>query len=249
MGAVEKLTLIDSIRAKNGKKVNKDPESRLTGEDGKLDTRYYKLEKLVKWEYIEDVNRMLIEDGVTPRAVSTWCANKGFIISHPKLYEYKEMLQEAIAKNVTVERLLGIGIPKRKSILLQALGARGVTTYVKNEMELLDQLIHLGMSAVAKEPEVKIETAMKAIELKNKLTGGKHAGLTMYGLDQLRELEKAKMDVIIGIVLKYLPEDKHEELTLAISDAEREFYETQAPELLEQYEESLKETSEDPIQE
>ncbi len=241
-----KLTLIDSIREKNGKKIDRQPESRTLDEGGqKLDTRFYKLEKLVKWEHIEEVNQMLM-DGVTPRAVSTWCADKGFIISHPKLYEYKDMLQEAITKNVTVERLLGVGMPKRKSILLQALGGH-VTNYVKNEMELLDQLIHLGMSAVAKEPEVKIETAMKAIELKNKLTGGKHAGLTMYGLDQLRELEKAKMDVIVGIVLEYLPEERHAELTEAISAAEREFYETQAPELLEQYEESLKEDIEDPI--
>lgn len=207
------------------------------------ETGYYRLEKFIKWEHIGEANEMLIQ-GCSPRQVSQWCKDHGFSISHPKLYEYKELLQESIAREITIERLLGIGVPKRKSILLEALDQNGVTHYVKNEMELLDHLIHAGMSALNRAPEIKIETAMKAIELKNKLTGGKHAGLTMYGLDQLRELERAKMDAIIEVVMSYLPEDKHEELAQAVALAERAFYETQAPELLAEYEQALKDQEE-----
>jgi oligoribonuclease (3'-5' exoribonuclease) len=151
------------------------------------------------------------------------------------------MLQEAITRRITVERLLGIGVPKRTPIVLQAIGIQGVKHHVKNELEVLDTIIDLGMNALSQSPTIKIETALKAIELKNKLTDGKHAGLTGYGLDQLRELEQAKFNAMIEVVLKYVPEDKHEELDAAIAAAERQFYHDRAPELLEEYEKAVQE--------
>lgn len=210
----------------------------------KLETKYYKLEKLVKWEYIEQVNEMLMA-GVSPKQVQVWCDERGFKISHPKLYEYKEILQTAITKRITVERLLGIGVPKRTPIVLQALGIQNVKNMVKNEIEILDTIIHMSMAALQASPTIKIETALKAIELKNKLTEGKHAGLTNYGLDQLRELEQAKFNAIVSVVLEYLPEDKHEELEAAIAKAERDFYHSRAPELVEEYEKAVQEGLED----
>jgi len=204
----------------------------------KLETRYYKLEKLVKWDHVGTVNEMLMS-GVSPHQVSAWCKERGFSISHPKLYEYKEILQEAITRRLTVERLLGIGVPKRTPIVLQALGISSVKNMVKNELEVLDTIIHLAANALSQQPIIKIDTALKAIELKNKLTEGKHAGLTNYGLDQLRELEQAKFNAIVSVVLKYLPEDKHEELETAIATAEREFYHSRAPELVQEYEEAV----------
>ena len=211
-----------------------------------LETRYYKLEKLVKWEHVDEVNDMLM-NGVSPHKVSEWCKELGFNISHPKLYEYKEMLQTAITKHITVERLLGIGVPKRTPIVLQALGLTSAKNLVKNEMEVLDAIVQRGYDALTSNPTIKIQDALRAIELKNKLTQGQHNGLTNYGLDQLRELEQAKFQAIVNVVLTYLPEDKHDELQEAIAVAEREFYETQAPEYLEEYEKSLEEQlQEDP---
>lgn len=212
----------------------------MSNNNDRLETRYYKLEKLVKWEHVDTVNEMLMS-GVSPHEVSRWCKEHNFSISHPKLYEYKDMLQEAITRRITVERLLGIGVPKRTPIVLQALGIQGVKQHVKNELEVLDSVIHLAMNALTNNPTIKIETALKAIELKNKLTDGKHAGLTNYGLDQLRELEQAKFNAMIQIVLKYVPEDKHEELESAIATAERNFYSERAPELLEEYEKAVQE--------
>lgn len=207
----------------------------------KLETRYYKLEKLVKWEHRETVDDMLMS-GVSPHKVSDWCKERGFKISHPKLYEYKEMLQKSITQQISVERLLGIGVPKRTPILLQQLGIKGgVKDFVKNEMEVLDGIIQLGFNALATSPTIRLNDAMKAIELKNKLTQGQHNGLTGYGLDQLRELEKAKFDAMVEVVLKYVPEDKVGELEEAIGEAERTFYEEQAPELLEEYERAMQE--------
>ena len=45
-----------------------------------LETKYYKLEKLVKWEHREQVDTMLL-NGVSPHKVSDWCKEQGFSIS------------------------------------------------------------------------------------------------------------------------------------------------------------------------
>lgn len=209
-----------------------------------LETKYYKLELLVKWKYVNEVNEMLIK-GVNPRTISEWCKERGFSISHPKLYEYKEILQTAISKRISVERLLGIGVTKRSPIVLQALGITASKDMVKNEIDVLDCIIQRGFDALSKDPSVRIQDAMRAIELKNKLTGGSHAGLTTYGLDHLRELETAKMNAIVEIVKKYLPEDKLVELQCAITTAERNFYVEKAPELLEEYDKSMAELTND----
>lgn len=209
-----------------------------------LETKYYKLERLVKWEHCEEVNEMLMA-GISPHKVSEWCKEHGFSISHPKLYEYKELLQTAITKQISVERLLGIGMPKRTPIILQALGLESAKNLVKSELEVLDGIIQRGFTALTQNPDIKIQDALRAIELKNKLTGGSHGGLTLYGLDQLRELEKAKFDAMVQVVMKYLPEDKIEELQEALEEAERKFYSERAPEYLEEYEKTLEEQIQD----
>lgn len=207
-----------------------------------LETRYYKLEKLVKWDKVEEVNDMLM-NGVSPHKVSDWCLDNGFKISHPKLYEYKALLQEAVTKHVTVERILGIGVPKRQPIIMQALGLTSSKNLIKNEMEVLDAIVQRGYDALTNSPTIKIQDALRAIELKNKLTSGNHGGFTAYGLDQLRELEQAKFSALVSVVLEYLPEDKVDEVQEAIANAERKFYEEQAPEFLEDYERSIEEAN------
>src|SRR6185312_17022051 len=144
-----------------------------------LETRYYRLEKLVKWERVEEVNEMLM-NGISPQRVSEFCKENGFSISHPKLYEYKDYLQQAITRKITVERLLGIGVPKRSPIQLQALGLTAAANMVKNEVDVLDAIIQRGFNALTNSPTVKLQDAMRAIELKQKLTGGSHGGLTNY---------------------------------------------------------------------
>jgi len=206
-----------------------------------LETKFYKLERLCRWEHVDEVNNMLMS-GVNPRVVSDWCKERKFSISHPKLYEYKEILESALTKQVTVERLLGIGVPKRSPIVLQALGIQDVKNMVKAEMEVLDMIIQKGYNALLAAPEIKIADALKAIEMKNKLTNGTHGGLTGYGLDELRALEEAKFGVIVTVVMKYIPEDKVEELQLAIAEAERNYYQNEAPEYSDEYERAVQES-------
>lgn len=208
-----------------------------------LETRYYKLEKLVKWEKVDEVNQMLLS-GVSPHKVSEFCKENGFSISHPKLYEYKEYLQTAITQRITVERLLGIGVPKRSPIQLQALGITASANMVKNEIDVLDAIVQRGFDALTANPTVRLQDAMRAIEIKQKLTGGNHGGLTSYGLDQLRAIETAKFQAMVEVVMEFIPEDQIPVLEEAISKAERSYYEEYAPDLLDEYEKSLQEDME-----
>lgn len=212
----------------------------------KLETRYYKLERLVKWEKVDQVNEMLMSN-VSPRQVSQWCKENGFEISHPKLYEYRDILTEAVNKQISVEQMLGIGKYNRSPIILQALGIAPVKEFVKSELEVLDYIIQLGFSTLQSNPAIRIQDAMNAIELKNKITGGNHGGLTTFGLEQLRELEQAKFSAILEVVLQYLPEEKHEEVYQAMSEAEHTFYVEKAPQLLEDYEQAMQEEINDMV--
>lgn len=206
----------------------------------KLTSKYYKLERLLKWDKVEEVNKMLL-GGVSPIKVMEFCKKNGFDISHPKLYEYKGYLLKAIQKQMTVEALLGIGKPSKKDIHMQIMGVTDVKDLVKSELDVLDAIIQRGFNALTQSPTVKIQDAMRAIELKNKITQGIHEGLTSYGLDQLRAIEQAKFQAMIEVVMKYIPEDKIPELEEAIATAEREYYEQHAPELLEEYEKAMQE--------
>lgn len=209
-----------------------------------LETKYYRLEKLVKWKRIDEVNEMVM-NGTSPRQISLWCKENGFDISHPKLYEYRDMLREAVNKQISVEQMMGISDTNRNPILLQSLGITPVKEMVKSELDVLDGIIQLGFNGLKDMPTIRMGDAMKAIELKNKITGGAHGGLTNFGLEQLRELEQAKFESILGVVLQYLPEDKHEEVYEAMAEAEHRFYVEQAPDFLDDYEAKVQQEMDD----
>lgn len=203
-------------------------------ENIELETSYTKLEKLCKWEYVDDVNEMLLKN-ISAHKISDWMRVKGFKISVSKLYEYKEYLQKAVSQKMTVDRLLGIGTP-RKRIDMRMLGVEHTSELVMNEMELLDAIIQRGFNGLKSDPTIRVGDAMKAIELKNRLTGGNHGGITSFGLDQLRAIEQRKFEAMVEVVMRYLPEDKLAELEEAVATAERLYYEKEAPHLLEDYE-------------
>lgn len=203
-----------------------------------LETRYYKIEKLLKWECREQVDEMLLQ-GMNPEKVSKWCKENGFSISKQKLYDYKEMIRKASAKKITVEQLIGIGGDRRVPVVLEQLGMGNVQEVVKNEIEVLDAIVQIGFDNLKQMASVSPKDMLRAIELKDKITGGSMGGLTLYGLDQLRELEEKKFGAILEVVMKYLPEDKIEEIQEAIEVAERDFYQCYAPEFLEDYDSQI----------
>lgn len=199
----------------------------------KLYTKYYKLERLINWDKVDKVNEMLLE-GTSPHHVSAWCKARGFDISHPKLYEYKALLQTAIAEKQTVHELLGAeGITFGESVTSTITPKQAEKSL--SELSVLDKIIDLGFTnAMNGRSDVKFSDALRAIEMKNKLTGGMN--LSQIQIDKIKELEQAKFNAVIQVVQKYLPPEKLGELSEAIELAERTFYEEHDATLLKDYE-------------
>lgn len=203
---------------------------------------YTKLQSLTKWYKVKDVNNMLMA-GESPRKVAMYCCQWGFDISESKMYEYRRVLQSAIGKQISVERLLGVNAPRENPMAMQVMMESNVKNLVRSEMEVLDAIIQKGNAFLRlPDTEVEIKDMIKAIELKHKITGGAHGGLTGYGIDKLKEMEKTKMEAMLDVIGKYLDGEQMEELYEEVSTAEREFYKIHAPEMLEEYDEMIQET-------
>ena len=67
---------------------------------------------------------------------------------------------------------------------------------------------------------------MDAIKLKNDLTDGNHGFLTNFGMEQLREIEQGKYELIFQHLLSYIPEEQREEAIDRVSLIEDEYYQT-----------------------
>jgi hypothetical protein len=97
---------------------------------------------------------------------------------------------------------------------------------IKHDMELLDEIIQKGFETLKMMDVINPATAVKAIELKQKITGGAHAGLTTYGIEEIRLREAARENAIVTILLEYIPEEKHPEVLERMEKATLEYYES-----------------------
>ena len=215
----------------------------------RLETRYYKLEKLCKWEQCDKVNEMLL-NGVSPLNVSKWCSTQGFFISPTKVADYRKVLVHCMNKDTVVLEFLRTSnvVHKphnRKPIILRDEPMNKTIKKATSELHVLDEVIQRGFSTLGGGTTIRLQDALRAIELKNKLTKGGHGGLTSYGLQQLKKIEEAKFKVIIEIVCEYLTDEQQEVLKHRVAEAEYAYYSTHAPHLLEDYEQANEEVEDE----
>src|SRR6185437_16084461 len=67
--------------------------------------------------------------------------------------------------------------------------------------------------------------AMKAIELRAKITNNQLSGLSIAGLRELKLRQQARESAMMEVIMKYVPEDKHDDLFADMDEAEERFYE------------------------
>ena len=90
---------------------------------------------------------------------------------------------------------------------------------------MLDTIIQKGFASLKEVDYVEAPLAMKAIEVKAKVTGNQLQGLSLVGLRELRLRQSAKEQAMTEVILRFIPEEQHEEVYQAIEEAEAEFYE------------------------
>lgn len=185
-----------------------------------------KLAEFVKWEKIQTVNEML-DAGDSPNAVCKWVNKNGFKISVPLLYDYAKIRSQAVLNGITMEKILGITQSANTATIQQGTHYNSKRERLRNEIDALDKVIEMGYDTLQKYSEDKpmpISMMMQAIKLKSELTDNYFNGMTMYGLEQMTLMEKQKYDVIMQVLMEFVPEEVRQEAVDAMSLAEEEFY-------------------------
>jgi hypothetical protein len=211
-----------------------------------------KLQRLVEWNKRPFIDKML-DDGKSPNQVHKWIVENGIDLSVPTVYAYAKKRKEAIMNDVKIEALLGQKKnPEKEKAQKKAKVTKDSTsmkdkdgsgqwgnmteeeraqkmktvTRVKSELEILDLIIDKGFKTLHMMEVLSPDMALKAIKLKNEITGGEHNGITMYGLEEIRLREAAKETAMTTILLEYIPEDKHEEVLNKMELETKKYYES-----------------------
>ena len=98
--------------------------------------------------------------------------------------------------------------------------------HVKTDLEILDTIIDKGWKTLNRIDFLSPDMAIKAIKLKNELTGGAHNGLTIYGLEEIRMREAARENAILTVLLEFIPEEKHNEVIARMEEETQKYYES-----------------------
>lgn len=179
-----------------------------------------------------------IDQGKTLEYISDLCAEMGLEISPSSLHRYKEKRQEAIETGTPLEELLDMRRKSGNVIDIQAKkreeavpegtfmpGEGSIAEKVYNDIQFLDEVVQKGMTGLRYTETVDIKDAMRALELKAKLTGNQMQGITVLGLKEMRLRVAARTNAVLNALLQYIPEEQQEEVMEAIEEAEREYYE------------------------
>lgn len=191
----------------------------------------------------------MLDEGQTYDYIIEFCKESNLTISKASLTNYKKKREEAIATGKPLLQLLDKrtkdnvtyitdkekdAFQKKKATLTKDTDVEyqpsGVTdinkvNQVYHDLEFLDEVINKGMRGLKQFDVVDTPLAMKAIELKAKLTNNQLSGLSIAGLRELKMRQQARESAMMEVIMKYVPEDKHDSLFSDMDDAEERFFE------------------------
>lgn len=207
------------------------------------------IEKIAAWVKRPFLDKML-DDGHTIVKVVEWCLTQGLSVTNTVMTRYNRLRMEATIKGTTLEALLAEEnkarrdaklAPKREKLKKQREDQR-LKEYEKKrearkqenltvdkistDLELLDAVMQKGFETLNRMDAIAPKDFLKALEIKHKITGGAHSGLTTYGVEEIRLRENARENAMLTILLEFIPEDKHEEVLERMESATQEFYES-----------------------
>lgn len=183
----------------------------------------------------------MLDEGQTYDYILEFLASKDFSMSKASLTNYKKKREEAIETGKPLIQLLD----KRAKDNVTYIADKEVKPFstvespsstpaqvhdlskrdnVYSDLELLDEVIRKGMKGLRAFDVVDTPLAMKAIELKAKLTGNTLNGLSVAGLRELTMRMNAKESILLECIMRFVPEENHEELFEAMREAEEDFY-------------------------
>src|SRR5206468_11967961 len=174
-----------------------------------------------------------------------FCKENGLNISKASLTNYKKKREEAIETGKPLLQLLD----KRAKDNVTYITDKEVTAFKKkkdkddqpeltvhvnnwnkmdnvfSDLEFLDEIINKGMKGLRAFDVVDTPLALKAVELRAKITNNQLNGLTIAGLRELKLRQQARESALMEIIMKYVTEDQHDQLFADMDEAEQRFYE------------------------
>ncbi|WP_168124038.1 hypothetical protein [Paenibacillus sp. HB172176] len=212
-----------------------------------------KVAALVKWHSRPILDKM-IDDSTPVMELVAWCNDIGFPISIPTMYSYIKQRREAIVNGLTMELLHSKEDPlkkaredsarnkarkkgntqykenraeeraKVKAMLEKELTDQDSPKRIRHDLELLDEVIQKGFDTLSKMEVISPVTAIKAMEMKHKLTNGSTGGYTHYGLEEIKVREAARENAVIAVIMEFVPEEKYSAVMERMEQATREYY-------------------------
>ncbi|USL89350.1 hypothetical protein vBBceHLY2_00074 [Bacillus phage vB_BceH_LY2] len=181
----------------------------------------------------------LLDEGKTYEYIVSFCRDKGLNISKASLTNYKKKREESIETGVPLLNLLdkrakdNITYISEKRVEMfneqekasyNPVGAIDKVEKVFNDIEVLDEIIQKGAKGLSAFDIVDLPLAMKAMELKAKITNNALGGLSVSALKEMAVKTRARESAITEVVMKYVPVEQHEQLFADLEQAEQEFY-------------------------
>lgn len=186
----------------------------------------------------------MLDEGLTYDYIVEFCESQGLSISKSSLTNYKQKREEAIRTNTPLIQLLDRRMKdnvtyitkkteeKAKENTTQLYPEEGddITSMnraekIYNDLEFLDDIISKGARGLKEFDVVDTPLAMKAIELKAKITNNQFSGLSMAGLREIQMRYRARESALTEVIMKYVPEELHDEMFDDMDEAEANFYE------------------------
>jgi len=210
-----------------------------------------KLNQLVKWGKRPFLDKMI--DNETPaKELVAWCNDNGFPLSLPTMNSYKKRRNEAVANGITMELLqpklheesMNKKMDEMKKAYTKAhqqrkekraqtkvqinqdLANQDSPKRIRHDLELLDEIIQKGFDTLSKMNVTSPATAIKAMEMKHKLTNGSTGGYTHYGLEEIKIREAARERAITTAILQFVPVEQHDAVIHHMETVTREYYES-----------------------
>jgi hypothetical protein len=190
----------------------------------------------------------MLDEGQTYDYIIEFCKDNGLSISKASLTNYKKKREEAVETGKPLLQLLD---KRAKDNVTYITNKRAddfkkrkpeesddeVKTHVApvhdlnkvenvyHDLELLDEVIRKGMKGLKAFDVVDTPLAMKAIELRAKITNNQLSGLSIAGLREIKLRQQARESALMEVIMKYVPEDQHDNLFADMDEAEQRFYE------------------------
>lgn len=95
---------------------------------------------------------------------------------------------------------------------------------VYSNLQVLDEVIQKGYNGIQHTHTIEVSHMLRAIEMSAKITGNATQGLSLVGLRELRIHSQAKKTAMLNAIMRFVPEEDHQDLLEYIEEQEAEFY-------------------------